>query len=70
LRARTGLPLAVGFGISKPEQADVLRGHADGLIVGSAIVRHLESVTDEKSFDEALEQIGKFADEMCAAVHH
>ncbi|HUG20378.1 MAG TPA: tryptophan synthase subunit alpha [Planctomycetaceae bacterium] len=69
LRSRTNLPLAVGFGISKPEQADVLRGHADGLIVGSAIVRYLESVTDEKSLDAALEQIGQFADRMCDAVH-
>jgi tryptophan synthase alpha chain len=70
LRSRTDLPLAVGFGISKPEQADLLRGHADGLIVGSAIVRHLEGVTDPASLDEAIERIGLFAERMRDAVDH
>lgn len=42
LRAFTALPLCVGFGISTPEQAKLLHGQADGVIVGSAIVRCLE----------------------------
>ena len=42
LRKQTPLPLCVGFGIGKPEQARALREHADGIIVGSAIVRALE----------------------------
>jgi tryptophan synthase alpha chain len=42
LRAETPLPLCVGFGISKPEHVKTLRDHADGVIVGSAIVRQLE----------------------------
>jgi len=41
LREQTSLPLCVGFGISKPAQARALRDHADGIIVGSAIVRGL-----------------------------
>ena len=38
LRALSPVPLAVGFGISRPEQARALRGIADGVVVGSALV--------------------------------
>jgi tryptophan synthase alpha chain len=39
VRPRTRLPLAVGFGISRPEHATALRkAGADGVIVGSALV--------------------------------
>ena len=38
LRALSKVPLAVGFGISRPEQARALRGLADGVVVGSALV--------------------------------
>jgi len=38
LRALAKVPLAVGFGISRPEQARALRGVADGVVVGSALV--------------------------------
>ena len=39
IRAQTDLPCAVGFGISTPEQAAEMAKNADGVIVGSAIVR-------------------------------
>lgn len=42
LRADTDLPVAVGFGISTPEQAAEVAGVADGVVVGSALVRALE----------------------------
>ena len=38
LRALSSVPVAVGFGISRPEQAAALRGLADGVVVGSALV--------------------------------
>lgn len=36
VRARTRLPIAVGFGISRPEHVAGLRGVADGVVIGSA----------------------------------
>jgi tryptophan synthase alpha chain len=39
VRAATELPLCVGFGISRPEQARAVAQLADGVVVGSAIVR-------------------------------
>jgi tryptophan synthase alpha chain len=39
IRAVTAVPAAVGFGIHKPEQAAKIAGIADGVIVGSGIVK-------------------------------
>ena len=39
LRSVTDLPICVGFGISRPEQAKAVAAMADGVVVGSAIVR-------------------------------
>lgn len=50
LRSQTDTPICVGFGISKPDHVASLREVADGVIVGSAIVRQLE---DLKAGDEA-----------------
>jgi tryptophan synthase alpha chain len=41
LRAATNVPIAVGFGISGPDQARAVAGIADGVIVGSAIVKRM-----------------------------
>jgi tryptophan synthase alpha chain len=38
VRRATALPVAVGFGISTPEQARTVGGMADGVVVGSALV--------------------------------
>ena len=38
LRAVSPVPVAVGFGISRPEQAAALKGKADGVVVGTALV--------------------------------
>jgi len=41
MRAHTSLPIAVGFGISNPEQAKAVASAADGCVVGSAIVNQI-----------------------------
>jgi tryptophan synthase alpha chain len=44
LRTQTTLPLCVGFGVSRPGHIAMLRDVADGVIVGSAIVRLLSQI--------------------------
>ncbi len=67
LRQQTSLPLCVGFGISKPEQVSQLKGLADGIIVGSAIVRQMESLATDGV--QALTHIREFTQQMAAAAH-
>lgn len=64
LREQTDLPLCVGFGVSRPEHVRALREVADGIIVGSAFVRHLEK--DEK---QALAAIGTLAQALAEALN-
>jgi tryptophan synthase alpha chain len=47
LRGVTTLPVCVGFGISRPEQARSVSMMADGVVVGSAIVRAAEDSVDD-----------------------
>ena len=58
------VPAAIGFGISTPEQAQKMSQLADGVIVGSAMVRLVE-----KFGENAAPEIGKFAKSMTDAVH-
>ena len=59
IREVTDVPCAIGFGISNPEQAKKMAAVADGVIVGSAVVRILE-----KKGKEAPAEIGAFVKEM------
>lgn len=55
VRARTALPVVVGFGISRPEHLAALRGKADGVIVASAL---LDAIS--KSPQDAEGQVREF----------
>ncbi len=46
IRSHTSLPVCVGFGITTPEQAALVASVADGIVVGSAIVRQIELHAD------------------------
>lgn len=55
IKAASGLPTLVGFGISKPEHVKTVCGFADGAIVGSAIVRRIAALMAAREpFDKAL----------------
>ena len=41
IRRHASLPIAVGFGISNPEQARLVAPHAEAVVVGSAIVNEI-----------------------------
>lgn len=41
IRAHTDLPIAIGFGVSNPEQAKEVAASGDGVVVGSAIVKRI-----------------------------
>lgn len=54
VRAHSRIPVCAGFGIRGPEQVARLRGHVDGVIVGSALVEVLERGEDPAAWLAAL----------------
>ena len=58
IKRHSNKPVAVGFGISTPEQARAVAGMADGVIVGSALVRLIAQYGDTP---ETAERAGAFA---------
>src|SRR5580658_9596381 len=65
LKAHTSLPIAVGFGVSNPEQARLVAQNADAVVVGSAVVNQIAE--HGKSKDLA-ERLGKFVKTLADAV--
>ncbi len=61
VRAHTSKPLCVGFGIKTPQQAERVAGVADGIIVGSQIIKKIE-------MDPSLEQMKAFVRDLRAAL--
>ena len=59
LREQTPLPICIGFGISTPEHVRLLKPVADGLIVGSAVVRRIAAAA-EKPKDAVLADVGAY----------
>ncbi len=67
LRERIELPICIGFGIHHPDHVRLLAPVADGLIVGSAIVKRIAAASGEKR-DAAIQGIGDYVAEMIAAL--
>lgn len=47
IKGQTELPVAVGFGVNTPDQARAIAEGADGVVVGSALVKIIESALDD-----------------------
>lgn len=67
LKAVTDVPVAVGFGISTPDQAAAVARAADAVVVGSAIVRTVEHHKDEAY---VAERVAEFVRPLVEAVRH
>lgn len=65
LRERTQLPICIGFGISGAQTAAALAPVADGVIVGSAIVRR---IAEADSREAAVQSVSELAKEIVAAI--
>lgn len=59
IKAHTENPVAVGFGISRPEQAKEISSWADGVIVGSAIVKVIEENIGKKTMAKKVHDFAK-----------
>jgi tryptophan synthase alpha chain len=65
MRSVTNLPIAVGFGISTPDQAREVGAIADAVVVGSALSSLIEKHASSPDLAEA---VGKFAGELKSAI--
>jgi tryptophan synthase alpha chain len=65
VREHTGLPVGVGLGVSNGEQAAEVASYADGVIVGSALVRCL---LDADSVSAGANAVGTLAKDLAAGV--
>ncbi|HZH03576.1 MAG TPA: tryptophan synthase subunit alpha [Myxococcaceae bacterium] len=66
IRAVSPRPVVVGFGVSRPEQAKVLKADADGVVVGSAIVSR---IAEGGTVAERAERVRTFVASLKAALH-
>ena len=65
IRAHTQLPIAVGFGISNPEQAKTVAQFAEAIVVGSAIVNQ---IAEHGKSPELVKRVGEFVKALADAV--
>ena len=68
LRTQTVLPICIGFGISTSEHFRTLAPVADGLIVGSALVKRLADA-EKLTRAQVVQDIGRFVAELASALN-
>jgi tryptophan synthase alpha chain len=68
LKAASGLPCAVGFGIKTPKQAAAVASFADGAVVGSAIVDRIAALNGRKKA-ELVSEVLEFCAALAQSVH-
>lgn len=62
IKALTSLPVAVGFGVSQPKHVASVASYADGVVVGSAIVKKIEETNGDAR------KVGLFVKELVAGI--
>jgi len=67
IRKHTALPIAVGFGISTPEQAHTVAGVADAVVVGSAIVNQIAKIGKDPKL---VPRVAEFVQSLIKGVKH
>ena len=65
IRAHTDLPIAVGFGISTPEQAKMVAANAEAVVVGSAIV---DQIARHGKAPDLIKRVSEFVESLLQAV--
>lgn len=65
IRAHTDLPVAIGFGISNPEQARQVARHAEAIVVGSAVVNR---IAEHGRSPDLVETVSRFVKTLADAV--
>jgi tryptophan synthase alpha chain len=66
LKTKTDVPILVGFGISGPEQVRAVAAVADGVIVGSALVRRIAEAVGA-SREQMLADVAAYTGDLAAA---
>jgi len=67
LRTKTDVPILVGFGISGPDQARAVAAVADGVIVGSALVRQVAELASQPR-EQLVAGVERFIEPLATAV--
>lgn len=57
VRSKTDLPLAVGFGVSNPKMVQGIANLADGVVVGSQILKAMDSLGDDATTEQRADAI-------------
>ena len=60
LRCHTPIPIAVGFGVSRPEHVQAVWQEADGAVVGSALVREIEQHAKNGNLTEKIAEFTRW----------
>ena len=66
VKKATSLPVALGFGISTPDQARIAGKIADGVIVGSAIIKEIDKYRNQDG-DLLVKKVGQFIGELVSS---
>ncbi|MBA2176500.1 tryptophan synthase subunit alpha [Halobacillus locisalis] len=64
VKEHSSVPVAVGFGISSYEHVQLVNEHADGVIIGSKIVRIIESSLDKIESGQTSDVLEEFSEEI------